>query len=173
MRTVRVISCLLGLALIFAACSDPKENPTPSPAYQELSMSAELSGQAFTILDGSTVDLTGTTTNCNLAGNTCLSVYGIIRNLQNGNFAIDHGSLRILAPDKGCYLTGDFDGWGKHFRNDDMTMGATVKVYCGTGDFKADGGELQLKITSMDSNGHYKAEIFGHLERIEAKNAAR
>ena len=170
MKTVCVISYLLGLAMIFAACSEPDHlNITNEEVeYQELSMSAELSGQPFTIMDGSTIDLTGTT-NCNLANNTCVSVYGIVRNLQNGNFAIEHGSLRILAPDQGCYLTGNFDGWGKNFIND-MAMGATVEVFCGTGAFQADGGELQLKITGMDSNGNFKTEIFGQLKRLKEQN---
>jgi len=164
MNTARIISCLLVMGAIIASCSEHERVVEDPKVYQELSIRAELPGHPVDIDDGSIIDLTGTT-NCNLADNTCVSLYGVISNSRNGNFEIEHGSFRIMVEDTGCYLSGNFEGWGKNFFNSGIAMGGTAKVFCGTGAFQADGGELEVRLTGLDPNGNFILEIDGNLIR--------
>ena len=165
MKTVkRVLSLIVAVALM-ASCSESEQDPKSSTEieYQTLDLNATLSGQPVKMVEGSTVVFTGSS-NCNLSDNTCVALSGVVRNLQNGNYQIKNGTLRIMSETTGCYLIGEFQGWGKNFIND-MNLSALINVNCGTGVFEADGGELDLKITQMDVNGNFAAEIHGFIER--------
>lgn len=149
----------------FMSCTSWDDRQLISPeVYKELSINATLSEEeSFNILEGSSFTFIGNS-NCNLADNTCISISGVVRNLQNGNYEIKNGNFRIMSEDTGCYLTGDFQGCGKNFSDGTTFMSAVVNVQCGTGLLQADGGELDLRMTGIDPNGNYLAEIHGQLK---------
>jgi len=164
MKTVEKLLSFI-IPMIFIISCTEYDRPGPDVEYRELNISATLSGESDGILDSRLFSFTGTT-DCNLADNTCVSISGVAKNLQYGNYEVKNGTLRILAEDTGCYLTGDIQGWGKNFFNGTTNLNALVNVQCGTGLFQADGGELELRMTGMDINGNYLAEIHGQLKII-------
>ena len=166
MKTVKRILSLIVAVAIAAACSDPDSKPSTEigPEYRTLDLSATLSGQPVKLVEGSTFSFMGNS-NCNLSDNTCVAISGVVRNLQNGNYQIKNGTLRIMSETNGCYLIGEFQGWGKNDFISDIKLGALVQVTCGTGVFEADGGELDLAISRIDENGKLLTEVHGFIER--------
>lgn len=169
MKTVKISLCLIVAFLLNLSCTEYPERPLKIDEgfdYQELNIAVNLPGESFKVYEGSSFALIGNTS-CNLADNTCVSITGILRNLENGNYEVKSGTLRILSEETGCYLTGDFNGLGKNYFTSDITMAAIVDLNCGIGVFETNGGELELKMTGMDSNGNLQAEIHGMLKRIK------
>jgi hypothetical protein len=164
MRTAKKMLSLI-IPLIFIMSCTEYDRPEPELSdYRELSISATLSSESGRIVEGSLFSFSGTT-NCNLADNTCVTISGVAEDLQYGNYVVKNGTLRIMAEDTGCYLTGDFQGCGKNFFNGCTNMNGSVSVECGTGIFEADAGKLELRITGVDTNGNYFVEINGNLQR--------
>ncbi len=163
MKTVKRFLSVIVVAAIAAACSERDHQIFTETEYRELDLNATLSGQPVKMVEGSTFSFMGSS-NCNLSDNTCIALSGVVRNLHNGNYQIKNGTLRIMSEETGCYLIGEFQGWGKNFIND-INLGAVVNVSCGTGIFEADGGELDLAITRLDQNGKLLTEVHGFIEK--------
>jgi len=168
----------IGLATIMlcAVCAEPYNGPdpiTPSGIYKSLEVVAEVSAteSPIKIADHYEILLFGNTTSCNLSesGSPCITVSGTITQPDSfGNFDFEEGEFQLKSTTTNCELWGQFHGKGTMSGNQIMIK-SEVEVTCGTGAFKAKGGDLTMTISGLlpeeDSEStSYQLSLDGLLE---------
>ena len=175
MKTVKKIVFTLIALILTISCDKPEWNgPRGGDTfdYKRLTIHAEVSDAEIPVVvaEGIEMDLSGTSSACNLSDQACFSMTALIRNLDaTGKFEIQEGELELSAEVTGCNLTGSFSGNGSKIGNN-FEIAATINVSCGTGSFKADDGQLQMTIRGTLPEGNdqtmdYELDIDGYLEK--------
>jgi len=158
---------LLGVAL-FIACSDDTE-PLVVQEIESMLLQAEVTSDFINPHVGQSFNICGNSTDCNLV-NTAPSIKlsGRISEVDDsGEFSVSDGVLYLCVQSTGCNLIGYYTGNGLE---DDFGVRLSALVYVdhGVGEFKADGGQLQLtmigeRLANNDNEMKFNIEVNGHL----------
>lgn len=157
---------LLGVAL-FMTCSDP--DPIGHQEIESMVLQAEVTSDFINPHIGESFHICGNSTDCNLS-NTAPSIKlsGVISEVDDsGEFSVSDGVLYLCVQPTGCNLIGYYTGNGLE---DDfgVRLSALVNVDHGVGQFKSDGGQLQLtmigeRLANDDNEMKFSIEVNGYI----------